>query len=73
MRKASAKLGSKPSIVDSYSFMDELSESQRLQERLRAIVYELEATVELLEQNLQEAHSSTHLRHEAKDGRSGKQ
>ena len=68
MRKASGKLGSKPSVVDSYSFMDELSESQRVQERLRAIVYELEATVELLEQNLQEAYSYRHLRHEAKGG-----
>ena len=69
MRKASGKLGSRPSGVDSYSFMDELSESQLLQKRLSAIVHELKATVESLEQNLQEAQSSTHSRHEARDGK----
>jgi hypothetical protein len=68
MRKASGKLGSKPSGVDSYSFMDELTESQQLQKRLRDIVHELKATVELLEQNLQEAHNSTHSRQEVMDG-----
>jgi hypothetical protein len=72
MKKASGKLGSKPSRADPYSFMDELSESKQLQQRLRTIVHELKAAVELLERNLQEAHSSTHLRHEATDGAGGR-
>ena len=66
VKKASGKLGSKPSGVDSYSFMDELSESQQLQEQLRAIVHELKETVELLEQNLQDAHRATRSQREAK-------
>jgi transposase len=66
MKKASGKLGSKPSAVDSDSFVDELSESQHLQERLRAIAQELEATVRMLEQNLQEARSSAQSRRKAK-------
>ena len=65
MKKASGKLGSKPTGVDS-SFMDELSESQQLQKQLCCIVHELEVTVELLEQNLQEARSAAHSLHEAK-------
>jgi hypothetical protein len=68
MKKVSGKLSSKPSGVGSYSFMDELSESQQLQKRLYAIVKELETTVGMLEQNLQKARSSAHLRHEAKGG-----
>ena len=58
MKKASGKLGFKPSKTDSPSFVDELSESQHLQERLRAIVSELKATVHMLERNLAEARSS---------------
>ena len=68
MKKVSGKLSSKPSGVDSYSFMDELSESQQLQKQLYAIVKELETTVGMLEQNLQKARSSTQSWREAKGG-----
>jgi transposase len=72
MKKASGKLGSKPSTIDPDSFVDELNESQQLQERLRAIVRELKATVKMLEQNLQEARSSAQSRREAKKASGGK-
>jgi Zn-dependent M32 family carboxypeptidase len=66
MKKASDKLSSKPSQTESKSFVDELSESQLLQEQLRAIVRELKATVETLERNLHEARSSAQSQRQAK-------
>lgn len=66
MKKASGKLGSKPSKIDSQSFVDDLNESQLLRERLRIIVAELKATVEVLEQNLAEARSSVRPPRKAK-------
>jgi hypothetical protein len=66
MKKASGKPGSKPSTVDSYSFADELNESQQLRERLRRIVEELKVTVRMLERNLNEARSSAQSSREAK-------
>jgi hypothetical protein len=67
MKKASGKPDSKTPAVDSGSFADELSESLQLQERLRAIVHDLEVTIHILEQNLQEARSFAHSRHEVKE------
>jgi len=67
MKKASAKPGSKPSAVDSNSFVDGLNESQNLQTRLRAIVHELKATVQILEQNLQEARGVAQSQRKARE------
>ena len=66
MKKGSGKRGSKPSTIDSVSFVGQLNESQQLQDRLRAIVHELKATVETLEQNLQEARTSAQSQRKAK-------
>ena len=66
MKRGSGKRGSKPATIDSVSFVEDLNESQQLQERLRATVHELKATVETLEQNLQEARSSAQSQRKAK-------
>jgi hypothetical protein len=62
MRKASGKLGSKPSNFGPDSFVDQFSESQELQGRLQTIVHELEATVRMLELNLETARRSARSR-----------
>ncbi|MBV9876198.1 MAG: hypothetical protein JO025_15835 [Verrucomicrobia bacterium] len=66
MKKASGRVGSKPSKIDSHSLVDDLTESQQLRERLRIIVAELKATVGMLEQNLAEAHRSVRPPRKAK-------
>jgi peptidoglycan hydrolase CwlO-like protein len=72
MKKASGKLGSKPSTTHSDSFVDELNESQRLREKLHAVVHELKATLHSVEQNLQEARSSAQSQRKAKAAASGR-
>jgi hypothetical protein len=57
MKKASRKVvWDKPANISYASFVDDLTESRQLQARLNANVHEIQATVELLEQNLEKAH-----------------
>jgi hypothetical protein len=68
MKKASGNLAPKSVEAFPRTFAEEFTEAQQLQARLHDIVYELKATIRLLEENLQEARRSAQPLREARDG-----
>jgi hypothetical protein len=60
MKKVSGNNASKPAKTGPKQTQDELTESQQLRRRVRAIVHEIEETITILQENLRKARLIPH-------------